>query len=118
MGHLTLSEYRSNPYTAPGQLAAVKIGRLAGRNVYRVPVYIRANDSRLCATVARGWTTVTAYGAADAANWVRGHIDRPETEVVAIGPKGGEAHRYIGWHSYIGGAVLNGARRPHQLQLI
>lgn len=116
MSHLRLSEYDAAP--SGRNVAAVPIGRYNGRRVYRVPVFIRANSSRHCATIASGWTTVTAYGAADAANWVRDQINRPETEVVAIGPRGGEVHRYIGWHSYIGSAVLGAGREPTQGELI
>lgn len=119
MSHLTLSEYDACPLNASGRnVAAVKVGRYKGRNVYRVPVYIRMNSSRTCATVAARWITVTAYGAADAANWVRDNTARPETEIVAIGPKGGEQHRYIGWHSAIGAALFGRGAIPNQLQLI
>lgn len=119
MSHLTLSEYDACTVCASGRnVAAVPIGRYAGRNVYRVPVYVRENSSRLCRTVASRWLIVTAHSAADAANYVRDTIDRPETEIIAIGPKGGEAHRYVGWHSAIARGVLGAHRVPVQFNLI
>lgn len=116
MSHISLREYRDNPYAGAGTLAAVPCGKTKGRPWYRVPVLIRANSSRACATVATGWTTVYAESATAAANWVRDHILRPETEVIAVGPKGGEVYRYIGWHSYIAGEVFGG-RKPSQFDL-
>lgn len=118
MSHLTLSEYDAAP--SGRQVAAVPVGRFNGRPVYRVPVYIRENSSRHCATIAARWITVTAHGAADAANWVRDRVGRPETEIIAIGPKGGEQHRYVGWHSAIArGLGLNRAGDGwRQLKLI
>jgi len=99
--------------------AAQKVGRLNGKNVYRVPVYVRANDSRQCATVAEfGPTWVTAYGAADAANFLNEEINRPETEVYAYGPKGGEVMRYTGWQSHIGREIATGGDFQQQLGLI
>jgi len=40
---------------------------------------------------------------------------RPETEVYAYGPKGGKVHRYIGWESSIGNALLGGGGRQGSL---
>jgi hypothetical protein len=49
---------------------------------------------------------VLAPSATAAANHVRdtepGVYDRPETEVFAYGPNGGEVYRYVGWYSFIG----------------
>ena len=113
------AEYRANPFgAAAGNVAAVPVGRYKGRNVYRCPVYIRCNDSRACATVAGYWVTVTARGAAEAADYMRDRITRPETEIIAVGPKGGEVHRYVGWHSAIARGVLGAARVPVQFNLI
>jgi hypothetical protein len=82
--------------------AAQKVGRLNNRNVYRVPVYVRFNDSRQCATIAEtGPVWITAHSAADAANYLNQEINRAETEVYAYGPKGGEVMRYTGWFSEI-----------------
>lgn len=103
MNHIYLSEYAACPLNASGRhVAAVKVGRIADRPYYRVPVMVRENSSRACATVATYWLTVYAHSAADAANYVSESLNRPETEVIAIGPKGGEVLRYTGWHSAIG----------------
>lgn len=73
-----------------------------GRRVYRVPVVVRFNDSRLCATVRSESFDVLAYSPYEAANWARAHVaTRPETEVYAYGPKGGTVRRYVGWDSAI-----------------
>lgn len=91
------------------------LGKYRGRNVYRVPVVVSCNDSRLLATVARVETTVVAYSAAAAANWARDILaTRPETEIRAYGPKGGEAYRYVGWFSAIGAALWG--REPEPVQ--
>lgn len=103
-----------------GRNCAVKIGRLNGRNVYRVPVRIRHNDSRACATIAEREFTVTAYSATDAANWARDNAcaNLPETEIEAVGPKGGLIHRYIGWETSVFQELVNQARAADQLTLI
>ncbi len=76
---------------------------------------IRENSSRLCRTVSSRWIVVIAHTAAEAANWALANEigNRPETEVIAIGPKGGEVLRYNGWHSAIGREILG----PHTTQL-
>lgn len=118
MRHIYASEYRATPWPAGMNTAAVPVGRYKGRNVYRVPVLIRENNSRQCATTGLRWVSVLARGAADAADYVRDNMagNRPETEIIAVGPKGGEVHRYIGWHSAIGRELM--ARGPQQLKLI
>lgn len=119
MSHLTLSEYDACTVCASGRnVAAVPCGRYNGRNVYRVPVYIRLNSSMACGTIATGWYVIQAHSATDAANWFRDRITRPETEIIAIGPKGGEVHRYVGWHSAIARGTLGAARVAVQFNLI
>ncbi len=103
----------------PGRYAAaVPAGRYKGRNAYRVPVLIRENSSRQCATVGTRWLIVLARGAAEAADYVRDRIDRPETEIIAIGPRGGLQHRYVGWHSAIARGLIGAGRVPVQFNLI
>ena len=93
--------------TMQGRLAAVPCGRYKGRRIYRFPVLIRFNDSQRLETVAEIATTCMAATAAEAANWVRDQVaTRPETEVLAIGPKGGKAKRYVGWESAIGSMLF------------
>jgi hypothetical protein len=84
-------------------LAAEKLTRwYHGKPAYRVPVVVKFNDSRLCATVAELRTSVIALSVEDAANFVRDEFgSRAETEITAYGPKGGKCHRYIGWESSI-----------------
>jgi hypothetical protein len=88
------------------------IGRDAGgRKVYRIPVKVIFNNS---AGTIDDWCNpptaefdVIAYSAADAANWARAqYATRPETEIVAWGPQGGETRRFIGWESAIGAEML------------
>lgn len=96
------------------QPVAVPVGKLQGRNVYRVPVTVQLNSSRLCTTVARHRMTVLAYGAADAANYARNlYATRAETEIFATGPRGGITKRYVGWESAIAAAMF---QRPRVLQ--
>lgn len=114
MAHLTLREYDDCPMGGRN-VAATPVSRFNGKPAYRVPVCIRENSSRLCTTVATRWVSVIARSAADAANWVLENEigNRPETEVIGIGPKGGEVLRYNGWHSAIGREILG----PHHTQL-
>jgi len=95
------------------------IATYKGKRYYRVPVVIRCNDIVRCLTVAEYKTTVLARNATEAANYVRDEwAHRPETEVFAYGPKGGEVMRYVGWYSCIGNALLgNGGHVPDQLTL-
>lgn len=111
---ISLREYDACPF-AGHNVAAVPVARFAGKPAYRVPVMIRRNSSRLCATLSTQWIIVTARSAADAANWVIANeiANRPETEVFAIGPKGGVVHRYNGWNSAIGREIVG----PHFTQL-
>ena len=96
--------------------SAVKVGKLHGRTVYRVPVEVHYNDSQQCATLARHSFTVLAFSAADAANWARDRVaTRPETEIYAYGPKGAAVKRYVGWHSAMGALLFD--RGPAQLSL-
>ena len=98
--------------------------RYRGRQFYRFPVRVQLNDSQrletattLTFSVMAATFSVMAATAADAANWVRDQVaTRPETEILAIGPKGGEVKRYVGWHSAIG-AELFQPRGPAQLDL-
>jgi len=115
--HLSTREYRSAP--ADLNTAATPVARLAGKPMYRVPVLIRRNSSRLCKTVSREWITVIARGAADAANWVIANAidNRPETEVIAIGPKGGEVLRYNGWNSCIGRELFSARQTQLNLEI-
>ena len=98
---------------------AWKVGAIGGKPVYRVPVVILENSSRACETLRRREFTVLAWSAPDAANWARDNEcdNRPETEVYAFGPKGGEAYRYIGWESAIGRAMEQQWDAPKQLTL-
>jgi hypothetical protein len=80
-----------------------KVGTLPnGIQVHRVPVRVLLNDSRRCETVESLTFEVLATSVADAANYIRHEYrTRPETEVIAYGPKGGETRRYVGWDSAI-----------------
>lgn len=101
--------------TMQGRLAAVPCGRYKGRPVYRFPVRVRFNNSQRLETVAEIAFEVMAATAADAANWARDQVaTRPETEVMAIGPRGGEVRRYVGWASAIG-SMLFCEQGPTQL---
>jgi len=95
-------------------------GSYRGKKFYNVPVKVTFNNS--AGTVA-DWCnpptlefTVLAPNAAAAANWAADQYRGiAETEVVAYGPKGGETHRFIGWESAIGHALLE--RQPKQLSI-
>ena len=91
-------------------------GKLNGRNVYLFPVKVLRNDSRRLRTVAVDMHHVLAYTTAEAANFVRDmYRHRPETEIYAYGPKGGETARYIGWFSAIGNTLSEFERRQRTL---
>jgi hypothetical protein len=95
---------------------AYRIGTIAGRPVYRIPVRVACNDSRKLATVAEYFYRVIAYSAAGAANYIRDQFaTRPETEVFAYGPQGGETYRYVGWESAIGSAMFDRPRSSMRL---
>jgi hypothetical protein len=97
-------------------LHAHYLGTYKGRKVYRVPVLVKLNSSRLLRTLVEVVEEVVAYSAADAANFVRDEwVERPETEIFAYGPKGGVTHRFIGWESSIGAQMWN---RPREEQLM
>jgi hypothetical protein len=80
-----------------------KVGTLPnGVQVHRVPVRVLLNDSQRCETVGTLELEVLATSVADAANYIRHEFrTRPETEVIAYGPRGGEVRRYVGWESAI-----------------
>lgn len=92
---------------------AVFRGRYNGRRWYLVPVFISRNNSRTLSE-KKELVWVLAPSAADAANHVRdtepGVYNRPETEVTAYGPKGGEQYRYVGWYSCIANQVCGALR--------
>lgn len=72
------------------------------KKLWKVPVVVRVNDSRICATIVEKTIWVISKSPVDAANWVRDQLDiLPETEVEAFGPKGGRNYRYEGWVSAI-----------------
>lgn len=97
---------------------AQRIGSYKGKPVYRVPVRVLANDSRQCRTVAEARFTVIARSAVEAANWARDQVaTRPETEVFAYGPKGGETYRFVGWESAIAAEMMAPRPRGEQLPL-
>ena len=86
---------------------AQHIGWVKGKPVYRVPVFVLLNDSTLCSTVAEYRYDVIARSATAAANLLRDEwAARPETEIFAFGPEGGKVHRFVGWESAIGHAML------------
>ena len=86
-------------------------GFYKGRRYYRIPVRVRLNDSRSCRTVAEVIQFILAPSATEAANHVREiFASRPETEIRAWGPKGGEVDRFIGWESAIGHELLTQPR--------
>jgi len=81
---------------------------LGGRPAYRVPVLVRFNDSRQCATVAEVRLSVVARSVVEAVNHVRDEMRHiPETEVIGYGPKGGKVQRYVGWYSAIGAGLID-----------
>ena len=78
--------------------AARYIGKLpGGKKVYRVPVKVILSDSHNQLTWGREpeeWYQVHSANASDAANLIRNlYRFRPETEIVAFGPKGGKVER-------------------------
>jgi hypothetical protein len=84
------------------ELRAHQTGKLGKRRVYRVPVRVLLNDSRLCRTVAEDRHVVLAHDTKAAAEYVRDlYAERPETEIIAYGPFGGETRRFISWQSAI-----------------
>lgn len=99
-------------------LKAIRVNDDAhGKRCYKVPVVIHFNDSVSLGTVEKR-IDVVAHSAVEAANWVRDQLQaRPETEIYAYGPKGGETYRYIGWFSAIAGAFTGQAGDPAALQL-
>lgn len=100
--------------------AATFAGFYQGRKVYRVPVQVRFNSSRLCCTIAEAHYSVIAYSASDAANLIRSEIETAglaETEIEAFGPKGGITRRYVGWYSVIGAAMFNRQPEPETRNL-
>jgi len=96
-------------------LQATLLGKLHGRRVYRFPVRVQLNNSRMLRTDAEHVYLVHSFTAADAADYVRAlYADRAETEITAYGPKGGRAaYRFIGWTSAIGHAMF---ARPAERQ--
>ncbi len=96
---------------------ARKVGKVNGRNVYRIPVRVALNSSRLCRTVAAFDYFILAHTAADAANLMRDEwIHRPETEIRAKGPQGGTVERYVGWESCIAHRLFS-SPRPQQFTI-
>lgn len=93
------------------------VGKLpSGQRVHRVPVIVRHNDSRLCATVLERRFEVLAESATAAATWARNRVDTiPETEVIAFGPKGGRVERFIGWETAIFMRMSNNCGRQLSL---
>lgn len=76
---------------------------LIAKRMWKVPMRICINDSRVCSTVLELRFWLIAKSAADAANWARDRLEMlPETEIYAWGPKGGEVYRYVGYESAIG----------------
>jgi len=113
--------YETDERPAHVRPAATLVGMYRGRKVYRVPVDVRLSDSRsdlleTCGTIGTVHTSILAHSAQDAANAIADEWrNRPETEVVAYGPKGGKTARYIGWYTAIGSAMF--AERPAQVQI-
>ena len=82
---------------------ARRVGTYRGKPLYRIPVVVCLNDSHTMRTKGRAWYEVLAHRADDAANLIRAEwAHRPETEVIAFGPSGGRARRFIGWESAVG----------------
>lgn len=104
----------AGPYIGPSW-AAVPTGKYRGKQFYRIPVRVVLSNSRALTSVEH-WTYVIAPSATAAANYVRDACGlRPETEIRAYGPKGGEIRRYVGWESAIGNRLLE--RAPVQESL-
>lgn len=93
---------------------AYPLGIVAGRMAYRFPVFVeRESLGRTLRTVVER-VTVTAYTAADAANYVadevRARLSGNSAQPVSInayGPYGGRVGRYVGWESAIFAAMCN-----------
>lgn len=101
--------YRKN---APcWDLVAWRRGTIGRTTIYRVPVLVRENNAGALCTERVAIYFVQAPTATAAANWIRDHeySTRPETEIYAFGPRGGVVHRYVGWESAIGNAIMNGS---------
>ena len=82
------------------------LGKLNGKRIHRFPVVVKLNNSQTFET-EKFTLFIVSDSAANAANYVRDHMNnRPETEIIAIGPKGGETYRYIGWYSAIAGEMF------------
>ena len=91
-------------------LAALKVGKAHGKQYYSVPVRILFNSSRQCRTIAVKIVWVKARNATDAANYIRDEYSwRPETEVIAYGPRGGKVERFIGFEFSIGAQLFDAA---------
>ena len=87
-----------------------RIGTYKGKPVYRIAVRVLLNDSRALSTVAAQEVLVTAHSANDAADWVKQQwMHRPETEIIAYGPKGGAARRFVSWEAAIGHELMQPA---------
>jgi hypothetical protein len=80
---------------------------LIAKKLWRVPVVVRVNDSRLCETIKEKTIWLIAKSPQDAANRVRGQLEfLPETEIEAFGPKGGRNYRYVGWYSAMAAGIF------------
>ena len=102
------------------QLRAVKVNKHNGKQFYRVPVRILFNNSVACRTEKVMVVHVIARNATEAANHVAGEFGhRPETEVYAYGPRGGEIYRYVGYHSAMANMLSTDrtSGRPNSLKL-
>lgn len=88
-------------------IKAVRLNNDAhGKRVYRVPVIVHFNNSVTFDTDELR-LDVISHSATEAANYVRDLVaQRPETEVYAFGPSGGQVYRYVGWESSIGAMLL------------
>jgi hypothetical protein len=80
---------------------------LIAKKLWKVPVVIRVNDSRMCETIRKKTIWLIAKSPTDAANWARDMLEfLPETEIEVFGPKGGVVHRYVGWHSAMAAGIF------------
>ena len=78
------------------------------KKLFKVPVMININDSRMCTTRLQLKFWIIAKSAVEAANWARDRLQYlPETEIWAWGPKGGEVYRYVGWESAISASLFD-----------
>jgi hypothetical protein len=81
---------------------------LIAKKLWKVPVKVLVNDSRLCETIRKVEFWLIAKSAVDAANWVRDRMQYlPETEIWAWGPKGGETYRYVGWETAVAHSIID-----------